>query len=93
MEGGELLHHALVLVLLVRVYGLSMLAKVVEARELLRAVAGERPLAGMLSGKVWASMSVTGVGTWAVRKGKKRAYRDRKWGKGDLDVGKRGVRT
>ncbi len=47
VEGGELLHHALVLVLLVGVDGLGMLAEVVEAGELLAAVAGEGALAGV----------------------------------------------
>ena len=49
VEGGELLHHALVLLLLVGVDGLCMLAEVVEAGELLAAVAGEGALAGVLS--------------------------------------------
>lgn len=50
VEGGELGHHALVLVLLVGVDGLGMLAEVVETGELLSAVAGEGPLAGMFPG-------------------------------------------
>jgi hypothetical protein len=41
VEAGELLHHVLVLLLLVRVDRLRMLAEVVEARELLAAVAAE----------------------------------------------------
>ena len=49
VEGGEVAHHALVLVLLVGVDGLGMLAEVVEARELLSTMAGERTLAGVFS--------------------------------------------
>lgn len=49
VEGGEVAHHALVLLLLVGVDGLGMLAEVVEARELLAAMAGEGALAGMFS--------------------------------------------
>lgn len=58
MEGGELVHHALVLLLLVGVDGLCMLAKVVETRKLLAAVASEGPLAGVfpdVPGKMFAS--------------------------------------
>ena len=47
MEGGELVHHALVLLLLVGVDGLGMLAEIVETRELLAAVASERSLSGV----------------------------------------------
>lgn len=47
MEGGELVHHALVLVLLVGVDGLCMLAEVVEARKLFGTVTSERPFARM----------------------------------------------
>ena len=49
VEGRELAHHALVLVLLVGVHGLRMLAQVVKARKLLAAVAGERSLARVFS--------------------------------------------
>jgi hypothetical protein len=51
MERGELAHHALVLLSLVGVDGLGVLAEVVEAGELLVAVAGERALAGVLAGE------------------------------------------
>lgn len=47
VEGGELAHHLLVLVLLVSVDGLRVLAQVVEARELLAAVTRERAFAGV----------------------------------------------
>lgn len=50
MEGGEVAHHAFVLVLLVGMDGLGMLAEVVETRELLGAVASEGTLAGVLAG-------------------------------------------
>lgn len=50
MERGEVAHHLLVLVELVGVDGLRVLAQVVEARELLAAVAGERALASVFSG-------------------------------------------
>ncbi len=50
VQGGELAHHTLVGLLLIGVNGLGMLAKVVEARELLSAMAGERTFAGVLSG-------------------------------------------
>lgn len=53
VEGGELVHHALVLLLLVCVDGLSVLAEVVEARELLAAVAGEGAFAGVFPGREW----------------------------------------
>jgi len=49
MEGGELLHHLLVEIWLVCMYGLGMLAEIVEAGELLRAVALEGAFASMLS--------------------------------------------
>lgn len=41
VERGEVAHHALVLLLLVCVHGLRMLAQIVEAGELLGAVAGK----------------------------------------------------
>ena len=47
VEGGEVAHHALVLLLLVGVDGLCMLAEVVEAGELLGAVAGKGAFAGV----------------------------------------------
>lgn len=47
VERGEVAHHALVLLLLVRVHRLRVLPQVVEPRELLPAVAGERALAGV----------------------------------------------
>ena len=49
MEGCELLHHLFVKIWLVCVYGLGMLAEIVEAGELLRAVTLEGAFAGMLS--------------------------------------------
>ena len=49
MEGRELLHHPLVLVLLVGVDRLCMLAQVVQARELLPAVTGEWSFPSMFS--------------------------------------------
>jgi len=49
VEGGEVAHHALILLLLVGVDGLGMLAEVIEARELLSAVTGERTLSGVFS--------------------------------------------
>ena len=51
VERRELLHHALVLLLLVGVDGLCMLAEVVEARELLAAVAGEGAFTGVFPGE------------------------------------------
>ena len=48
MQGGELAHHTLVGVLLVGMHCLSMLAQIVEARELLSTMAGERTFAGVL---------------------------------------------
>lgn len=47
MEGGELMHHALVLLLLIGMHGLSVLTKVVESRELFATVASERTFSGM----------------------------------------------
>jgi hypothetical protein len=49
VEGGEVAHHALVLVLLVCMDGLGVLAQVVEARELFTAVAGEWTFACVFS--------------------------------------------
>ena len=49
MEGCELLHHLFVEIWLVCVYGLGMLAEIVEAGELLGAVALEGAFASMLS--------------------------------------------
>ena len=48
MQGGELAHHTLVRVLLVGMDRLGMLAEIVETRELLSTMAGERTLAGVL---------------------------------------------
>jgi len=48
MEGCELLHHLLVEIWLVCVYGLGMLAEIVEAGKLLRAMALEKAFTGML---------------------------------------------
>ena len=94
MEGSKLLHHALVLILLVCVDGLSMLAEVVEAGELLRAVAGEWPLAGMLSGKS------RGVGERHGRRdaggsegGKRRVGSSTAGKRGEDGMEKEGVRT
>ena len=94
VEGGELLHHPLVLVLLVCVDGLGMLAEVVEAGELLRAVAGEWPLAGMLSGKS------RGVGERHGRRdaggsegGKRRVGSSTAGKRGEDGMEKEGVRT
>lgn len=50
VQRREVAHHLLVEVLLVGVDGLRVLAQVVEPGELLAAVAGERPLAGVFSG-------------------------------------------
>lgn len=47
VERGQIAHHLLVLVEFVGVDGLGMLAEIVKARELLAAVASERPLARM----------------------------------------------
>ncbi len=47
MEGGELAHHVLVLLLLVCVDRLGVLAQIIEARELLAAVTREGALAGV----------------------------------------------
>lgn len=49
VEGGELAHHAFVLVLLVGVDGLGVLSQVVEPGELLAAVTGEGPFAGVFT--------------------------------------------
>ena len=94
VEGGELLHHALVLVLLVCVDGLGMLAEVVEAGELLGAVAGEWPLAGVLSGKS------RGVGERHGRRdaggsegGKRRVGSSTAGKRGEDGMEKEGVRT
>jgi hypothetical protein len=48
MQGGELAHHTLVGVLLVGMHCLCMLAQIVETRELLSTMAGERTFTGML---------------------------------------------
>jgi hypothetical protein len=49
MEGCELLHHLFVEIWLVCVYGLGMLTEIVEAGELLGAMALEGAFSGMLS--------------------------------------------
>ena len=49
MKGCEFLHHLLVEIWLVCVYGLGMLAEIVEAGKLLRAMAVEGAFAGVLS--------------------------------------------
>ena len=51
MERGELAHHALVVILFVGMNCLSMLAEIVETRELLGTVTCEGTLAGMFSGR------------------------------------------
>jgi hypothetical protein len=48
MQGGELAHHTLVGVLLVGMHCLGMLAQIVETRELLSTMAGERTFTGVL---------------------------------------------
>jgi hypothetical protein len=48
VQGRELAHHTLIGVLLIGVHGLSMLAQIVETRELLSTMAGERTFAGVL---------------------------------------------
>lgn len=48
MKRGELVHHAVVLLLLVGVDGLRMLTKIIETRELLSAVTCKWPLPRML---------------------------------------------
>jgi hypothetical protein len=48
MQGGELAHHTLVRVLLVGMDCLGMLAQIVETRELLSTMTGERTFAGVL---------------------------------------------
>ena len=50
VERGKVAHHGLVLLLLVRVDGLSMLPEVVKAGKLLAAVATKRALARVFSG-------------------------------------------
>ena len=49
MQRGELAHHTLVGILLVGMDSLGMLAQIIETRELLSTVAGERTFAGVLS--------------------------------------------
>jgi hypothetical protein len=65
MQGGELAHHTLVGVLLVGMDCLGMLAQIVETRELLSTMAGERTFAGVLP--VWRMKSESGT------EGRKRA--------------------
>jgi hypothetical protein len=61
MQRRELAHHTLVGVLLVCVNGLRMLAKIVEARELLSAMTSEWTFAGMLPAR---------GGSWMGREGR-----------------------
>lgn len=49
MQGGEITHHLLVLVLLVSMHSLGVLAQVIQTRELFPAVAGERTFASVFS--------------------------------------------
>lgn len=49
VHGGEVAHHRLILLLLVRVHRLRVLAKIVQARELLSTMTRERPFARMFS--------------------------------------------
>lgn len=51
VQGGELAHHTLVGVLLISMYGLCMLAQIVEARKLLSTMAGKRTFTSVLP--VW----------------------------------------
>jgi hypothetical protein len=69
MEGAEIAHHTLILVLLVGVHGLGVLPQIVEAGELLAAVAGEGPFAGVFSDlkrldgahvEYWGDLRLTG---------------------------------
>lgn len=48
MQRGELAHHTLIGILLVGMHCLSMLAQIVETRELLSTVASERTFTGVL---------------------------------------------
>lgn len=50
MEGSEVAHHLFVHVLLVRMDGLGVLAKIVESGEMFSTVAVERTLSGVFSG-------------------------------------------
>ena len=47
MKRGKLSHHALIGILFIGVNGLGMLAKIVEARELLATMTSERTFAGV----------------------------------------------
>jgi len=49
MKRRKVTHHAFVLVLLVGVYGLSMLPQVIETRKLLAAMTRKRPFASVFS--------------------------------------------
>ena len=49
MQGGEFAHHDFVFVVLVRVYGLGMLAEIVKPRKLFPTVTGEGTFAGVFS--------------------------------------------
>ena len=50
VQGGELAHHTLVCLLLIGMYGLCMLAQVVEARKLLSTVASKGTFTSVLPG-------------------------------------------
>ena len=50
MEGGEITHHALILVLLVGMNGLGMLTKVVKTRKLLATVTAKRAFTRVFPG-------------------------------------------
>lgn len=49
MQGGEFAHHDFVFGVLVRVYGLGMLAEIVKPRKLFPTVTGEGTFAGVFS--------------------------------------------
>lgn len=58
MKGSKIAHHALILVLLIGMYGLRMLTKIVETRELFTTVTCERTFTSVLpnvSGKMLAT--------------------------------------
>jgi len=52
VKRGKFSHHALVGILFIGMDSLSMLAKIVETRELLAAMTGERTFAGVFPGVV-----------------------------------------
>ena len=63
MEGGEVAHHAFVLLLLVGVDGLCMLVEVVEAGELLGIVADKGAFASVLPERDKVRSTATTGGT------------------------------